>query len=408
MRVGRRVDDRAAVDELMQGDGVARRRDHQDVGLVRRLDRVGQGLRDLVAADAHVHDVDAVVDRPLERGDDGAVLAVAARVHDLQGVELYPRRDTDDEVAVLVGGQDARDVRSVAVVIHRVGVVVDEVPASPVIAVELGVDRLGAAEVEMDVVDAAVDDRDLHALAPDAGVVHALRPDVAHAPGIVKLEVAGRGVVPEDADLPIGLDRLHAGVVPETFDCLDGHGRRDRGDDRVAEVDVAAGGVDRLLGGLARVRSERDDDLRQRSAGRRRVGRDRETGSRHRGRQRGRERRREDRSPDPSMPSHRALPRASRARTPIVGSGVGERPESFALLARRVGMRVIELAAALRAAGDLGAPCPPDRYARAPRRRRNAFSSSTATNAAVEATRTTRSSCAPRASVTKIGCRAGT
>ena len=42
------------------------------------------------------------------------------------------------------------------------------------------------------------------------------------------------------------------------------------------------------------------------------------------------------------------------------------------------------------------------------RRRRTSFSSSTATNAAVEATSTTASSCGPRASVTKIGWSAGT
>jgi hypothetical protein len=54
------------------------------------------------------------------------------------------------------------------------------------------------------------------------------------------------------------------------------------------------------------------------------------------------------------------------------------------------------------AGGEPAAPGYPDR------RRTNAFSSSTAAKAAVEATRTIASCGASRASVTKIGCSAGT
>ena len=102
------------------------------------------------------------------------------------------RRDADDEIAVLLGRDDARDVGPVAVVVHRVDVVVDEVVAARVVREELGVDDVRhVVGIVVDVVEARVDDRELDPLARVAGQVDRARPDMLDAPRILVFEVAG-------------------------------------------------------------------------------------------------------------------------------------------------------------------------------------------------------------------------
>ena len=193
--------------------------------------------------------------RPLEGEDQVRFVAVAGRVEDLQPVQVDVRRDARDEVAVLLGGEDAGDVRPVAVVVHRVGVVVHEVVAALVVVQELGVDDVrDVVRVVVDVVDAGVDDRDLDAVAPDAGGVDGRRADPLHAPGVVVLEV-------ERLQRDIGLDGLDAGLPGELLELA----LRDAGGETVDEgellVDLAAVLLDHPLRRLSGRPVERDDDL---------------------------------------------------------------------------------------------------------------------------------------------------
>ena len=175
-------------------------------------DRGRQGRRYLVRAQAHVHDVHLVVERPLEGHDQGRDLALAGRTEDLERVELDAGGDADDEVAVLLRRGDAGDVRAVAVVVHRVAVVVDEVVATGVIHVELRVDDVGhVVGVVVEVVEPGVDDRKLDALAGVAREVNGSGPDVLDAPGVLVFEVARRGAVVEGRDLVVELNMLDAG-----------------------------------------------------------------------------------------------------------------------------------------------------------------------------------------------------
>ena len=68
-------------------------------------------------------------DRPLERRDDVADDAAAVLVEHLQADEVRRRRDPGVRAVrvVAVAGDDARDVRAVAVVVVRLEAVVDEV-----------------------------------------------------------------------------------------------------------------------------------------------------------------------------------------------------------------------------------------------------------------------------------------
>ena len=54
--------------------------------------------------EAHVDDIDVVVERPLEGKDQGRDVAFAVRIEDLEGVEVDGRGDADDEITVLLGG----------------------------------------------------------------------------------------------------------------------------------------------------------------------------------------------------------------------------------------------------------------------------------------------------------------
>jgi hypothetical protein len=111
---------------------------------------------------------------------------------DLEPIQVDLGGHPNDEVAVLLGGEDAGDVSSVAVVVHRIGVVVDEVIAAGVVAAELRIDDIRVVVgVVVDVVDAGIDDRDLHALPANAGVMRGFRADMGDTPGVVVLEVSG-------------------------------------------------------------------------------------------------------------------------------------------------------------------------------------------------------------------------
>ncbi len=139
--------------------------------------------------EAHVDDVHVVVDGPLEGKDEVRDLAFSGRPEDLQGVQVDRRGHPDDQVVVLLRREDAGDVRAMAVVIHGVGVVVDEVVTAFVVIQELGID---VGRNVMDVVDPGVDDRDLDTGARDPGVMDRLGADVRDAPCVVVFEVSGR------------------------------------------------------------------------------------------------------------------------------------------------------------------------------------------------------------------------
>ena len=239
-----------------------------------------------MAAEADVHHLDAVSAGPVERRDEPAVVPRAVRAEHLEAPQSHLRGDPDDEVAVVVRGEDACHVGAVPVVVHRVGVVVHEVPAALVGPVELRVDDRGLERVGdvVDVVDAGVDDGDVDAVAADAGLVDPIRPDVLDAPGVLVFEVAGLCAVIEGDDRPVALDGRDVRVAAQASERGLGRGRREAGDDRVAVGDGAGRILDGTTRGLAPAFAERHDDLGTcLLAGRgRRTRRERRTGRRDR------------------------------------------------------------------------------------------------------------------------------
>ena len=101
--------------------------DDDDAGVDRALGGEGQRIGVVGLGDARAHrqvdDADVVRalvrDRPLERRDDVADDAAAVRVEHLQADEVRRRRDAGVRAArvVAVAGDDAGDVRAVAVVV---------------------------------------------------------------------------------------------------------------------------------------------------------------------------------------------------------------------------------------------------------------------------------------------------
>src|SRR5690606_13285047 len=157
--------ERVALAAVAGGDDV------HDAGVDRGVDRLGERLEVadpevVVAAEAHVADVAGDVERaPLDGGDDVGVEAAAVGGEDLGDEERGAGGDAG--VGRVARGDDAGDVRAVAVVILGDGVVVDEVV--------LGGD--GAGEGGVGLVDARVEHAHAH-----AGAVREAR------------ELGGRGV----------------------------------------------------------------------------------------------------------------------------------------------------------------------------------------------------------------------
>ena len=215
-------------------------------------------------AKAHVHHVDVVVDGPLQREDELRDVALPGRVEDLQRVEIDVRGNARDEIAVLLGGEDSRDVRAVAVVVVRVFVAVREVVAALVVAQELGVDDVRrVVRIVVEIVDPGVDDRDLHAGATDARRVDRRRSDVLDAPGVLVFVIAGVGSVVEGDDGRVELDSANALVGGELLELA----AWDAGGDGIRQLesvaDLAAALLDGGLGCFRRLGVVRDDDLHE-------------------------------------------------------------------------------------------------------------------------------------------------
>ena len=91
LRIGARIGDRAAIEDVLERDRVAGRGHHQEAGRRRVRDGRLERRRDLVRPEAHVDDVHVVVDGPLERQDQVGDLALPGRAQDLQGVQVDRR-----------------------------------------------------------------------------------------------------------------------------------------------------------------------------------------------------------------------------------------------------------------------------------------------------------------------------
>ena len=149
------------------------RRDEDHPGISGGADSVHQRLREIVAPPGVVQNVDTQAGGVVDRGDGGGGGAVASGVEEFQRDQRHAPGDAGDADGVVSDGADrSRDVRTVPEVIHRIVVVVVEVPAVHVVqeAVLVIVDavagdlaRVGpdvGRQVGMRVVDAAVDDAD--------------------------------------------------------------------------------------------------------------------------------------------------------------------------------------------------------------------------------------------------------
>ena len=263
------------------------RRCEQDARVVGVRDRLTQRLRVAAASPAVAHHLGAHqrgvldgVDRVLER-------AAPARVQELDRHELHvPRHPGDPESVVAHRSHGPGGMGPVAVVVHRVAVVVREVPAVHVVdeTVAVVVDTVArdlagigphiGGQVGMDVVDPGVDHRHPHVLAAGGDVPRGWGVDVGsrRASGLPEVQEA-----PELSELGIvrclfhvidevGLDELHLGVVLVAADRLLDAGVRDPGAlgpdaGEVLDVGGPEVGEDRLGVLLAHPRAELEDDL---------------------------------------------------------------------------------------------------------------------------------------------------
>src|SRR5262249_46767682 len=111
-----------------------------------RLDRVGQGLVEGIAAPTVVRDRGAVVDGVVDRADGAVQGTAAAGIQELDRHDLDVPGDARHAGAVVAdGGNGPGDVGPVAVVVHRIGVVghkivsVDAARAGPHVRGQFGV-----------------------------------------------------------------------------------------------------------------------------------------------------------------------------------------------------------------------------------------------------------------------------
>ena len=236
-------DDDAAVDRALGGE-------RQRIGLV----GFGDGRAHRQVDDADV--VRGLVgDRPLECGDDVADDAAAMLIENLQADEVRRRRDARVRAVrvVAVAGDDAGDVRAVAVVVVGLRLVVDEVDKPRHALIVDRADLARAALVVQVVVpasDTRVDDRDA-----DAGAVVAplllggARADRDRRAVIVARD---RTVVVNGQDLRAFGDRLDHTV--RQFD-------RHAVDELQATAQAAAELLDLFLGVVLLPRLDREDHL---------------------------------------------------------------------------------------------------------------------------------------------------
>ena len=201
------------------------------------VDRVTQGRRQPAAAPAVVggDDVDAKITSHaggvVDRRDRSTGAAAPRGVEKLERHDGYLPIDAHHADAVVAHRTDrARHVRAVAVVVHRVGIIIGEVPAHHVVdeAVAVVVDAVAGhlagiapgvgREIRVVVVHAGIDDGDNHAARASGRVPRLRRVDIgiddaARLSGVVEApELAARWIVGSDGgrDREIGLDIAHA------------------------------------------------------------------------------------------------------------------------------------------------------------------------------------------------------
>ena len=169
---------------------VAGGRDEDDALAVGEVEGVEHRLRIGVAPPACIDDLGPVVDGEIDPVDGRVGRAVALRVEHLQGHDPRAPVDARDADPVVPGGgENARDVSAVAVVVLKVVIAVDEVPAvevAPVAiaAVGLGVRPEPAGEGGVVNVDPGVKHRDdrrgrARGERPGRGGVHGRHPPLA-------------------------------------------------------------------------------------------------------------------------------------------------------------------------------------------------------------------------------------
>jgi hypothetical protein len=156
-----------------------------------------------------------------------AVVALAVRAEDLVRVQARARRYAHDagRRRVALGGERAGNVRAMTLVVHRIGVVVEEVPAAGVHAVQVG----------MRVVDAGVYDTDLDALTGIAGRMDRAGTDMLHTPGSFELGIAGGRRVVERPHRMIDLDRSDGGICAQPSE----RAARDRRGNGIDQAELA-------------------------------------------------------------------------------------------------------------------------------------------------------------------------
>src|SRR5262249_38854679 len=259
----------AEVGEARQVVGAVGRRDGYDVvpGVVGRVERAGVVVRPVVAGGGDagapggrglvdggggggsspaaavtvVDDLGPASDRVVQGADGVAHVPAARGVEELEGHELCVPVDPGDADPVVADGPDRPgDVGAVAVVVHRVRVIVGEVVPVDVVAVAVAVvvdaiardlARVGPdvrGQVRVVVVDAGVNHGDDGVAGAGAGVPGlrgvdvgvgdaAVGAGVVEPPEVVEARVVrGAG----DGDAVVRLDKRHAGPTPEESHCL--------------------------------------------------------------------------------------------------------------------------------------------------------------------------------------------
>ena len=119
---------------------------------------------------------DGVVIAIIDAGDDVGELADARFVEDFDGEKLCVRCNPTHRVAV--GGGDAGNVGAVAVIVHRVGVVIEDIVAAD----DFEAFAEAAAQRRVGIVNAGIDNSDDHAVAQHAEAVpHRVGPNHRNA-----------------------------------------------------------------------------------------------------------------------------------------------------------------------------------------------------------------------------------
>ena len=191
------------------------------------------------ATQAHADYVHAILDAPVDAGDDPGELATAVAVEDLDAIERRLRRHADNVRALDGGGNRSGTVRAVALIVHGRGDARDEARAAYVV-------RLKVRVVE---VDAGIDDRDPYPLAlgiaPGLRGVHLLdasRNGLGEGGRLVFHSQVGErtteGVITEGVARGIVLDHRYVVVLPQGIDFALGQLRGHDGD--LVLIDVIA------------------------------------------------------------------------------------------------------------------------------------------------------------------------